>query len=86
MRITRRRLDSERGAVLLHVAIGILVMIGLLTFVVDWGVMWVGAKPGAELRRCRSAGRRRLDGVRCEWLDGSDRDWTGAASRAADSR
>jgi Flp pilus assembly protein TadG len=41
MRITRGRLDSERGAVLLHVAIGILVMIGLLTFVVDWGVMWV---------------------------------------------
>jgi Flp pilus assembly protein TadG len=41
MRITRRRLDSERGAILLHVAIGILVMIGLLTFVVDWGVMWV---------------------------------------------
>jgi Flp pilus assembly protein TadG len=42
MRITRRRLNSERGAVLLHVAISILVMIGLLTFVVDYGVLWVG--------------------------------------------
>ena len=41
MRITRRRLDSERGAVLLHVAISILVLIGLLTFVADWGVLWV---------------------------------------------
>ena len=41
MRITRGRLDSERGAVLLHVAISILVLIGLLTFVADWGVMWV---------------------------------------------
>ena len=41
MRITRGRRDSERGAVLLHVAIGILVMIGLLTFVADWGVLWV---------------------------------------------
>jgi Flp pilus assembly protein TadG len=41
MCITRGRLDSERGAILLHVAIGILVMIGLLTFVVDWGVLWV---------------------------------------------
>jgi Flp pilus assembly protein TadG len=41
MRITRGRLDSERGAVLLHVAISILVLIGLLTFVADWGVLWV---------------------------------------------
>jgi Flp pilus assembly protein TadG len=41
MRITGARSTSERGAVLLHVAIGILVMIGLLTFVADWGVMWV---------------------------------------------
>src|SRR6185503_20591612 len=38
----RLRLDSERGAVLIHVAIGIAVMIGFLTFVVDYGVMWVG--------------------------------------------
>lgn len=41
MRITRERSGTERGAVLLHVAIGILVMIGLLTFVADWGVLWV---------------------------------------------
>lgn len=33
---------SERGAVLIHVAIGIVVLIGFLTFVVDYGVMWVG--------------------------------------------
>src|SRR6185503_3336037 len=41
MRITRGRLDTERGAVLLHVAISFLVLIGLLTFVADWGVLWV---------------------------------------------
>ena len=41
MRITRGHLNSERGAILLHVAISILVLIGLLTFVADWGVMWV---------------------------------------------
>jgi len=34
--------DAERGAILVHVAIGMVVMIGFLTFVVDYGVMWVG--------------------------------------------
>jgi Flp pilus assembly protein TadG len=34
--------NSESGAVLIHVAIGIVVLIGFLTFVVDYGVMWVG--------------------------------------------
>jgi len=33
---------SERGAILIHVAVAILVLIGFLTFVVDYGVMWVG--------------------------------------------
>jgi len=42
MHTSRLRLNSERGAVLIHVAIGIVVMIGFLTFVVDYGVMWVG--------------------------------------------
>jgi Flp pilus assembly protein TadG len=37
-----RRATSERGAILIHVAIGMIVMIGFLTFVVDYGVMWVG--------------------------------------------
>jgi Flp pilus assembly protein TadG len=41
MRITKGRLDAERGAVLLHVAISMLVLIGLMTFVADWGVLWV---------------------------------------------
>ena len=46
--------------------------------------MWVATRPGAERRRCRGAGRGRRDGVRCERLDGSDRDRTGAAGGAAD--
>jgi Flp pilus assembly protein TadG len=36
-----RRSGSERGAILIHVAMGILVFIGLLTFVADYGVLWV---------------------------------------------
>ena len=42
MHNARLRLDTERGAVLIHVAIAIVVLIGFLTFVVDYGVMWVG--------------------------------------------
>ena len=38
------RQHSERGAILLHVVIGIVVLIGFLTFVVDYGVMWVGRR------------------------------------------
>src|SRR5688572_10846286 len=44
MRIIRRRRDPERGAILIHVAIAIVVLIGFLTFVVDYGVMWVGRR------------------------------------------
>jgi Putative Flp pilus-assembly TadE/G-like len=40
----RSTMTSERGAILLHVATGILVLIGVLTFVVDYGVMWVGRR------------------------------------------
>src|SRR5689334_17438560 len=35
---------SERGAIALHVAIGLVVLIAFLTFVVDYGVMWVGRR------------------------------------------
>jgi len=35
---------SERGAILLHVAIAMVVLIGYLTFVVDYGVFWVGRR------------------------------------------
>ena len=37
---TSRR--SNRGAILLNVAIGLMVFIGVTAFVVDYGVMWVG--------------------------------------------
>ena len=42
MNNARGRSGSERGAILIHVAIAIVVLIGFLTFVVDYGVMWVG--------------------------------------------
>jgi len=38
------RRHSERGAIVVHVLIGLLVLIGFLTFVVDFGVMWVGRR------------------------------------------
>jgi Flp pilus assembly protein TadG len=39
-----QRTRSERGAIALHVAIGMIVLIAFLTFVVDYGVMWVGRR------------------------------------------
>jgi len=35
---------SERGAILVHVAIGMIVLIGFNAFVVDWGVLLVGRR------------------------------------------
>ena len=38
------RLSSERGAILLHVAIAMVALIAVNTFVVDYGVMWVARR------------------------------------------
>jgi hypothetical protein len=39
-RTAQSRLSSERGAVLVHVAVALLGLIAFTTFVVDYGVMW----------------------------------------------
>ena len=39
-----QRATSERGAILLHIAIGMLILIAVNTFVVDYGVMWVARR------------------------------------------
>ena len=36
--------SSERGAILVHVAIAMLALIAVNTFVVDYGVMWVARR------------------------------------------
>lgn len=41
MSTTPSRRSSERGAVLIHVAIALLGLVAFTTFVVDYGVMWV---------------------------------------------
>jgi Flp pilus assembly protein TadG len=40
----RPNMSSERGAILLHVAIAMVTLIAVNTFVVDYGVMWVGRR------------------------------------------
>jgi Flp pilus assembly protein TadG len=40
--MTRSSRRSNRGAILINVAIGLMVVIGVSAFVVDYGVMWVG--------------------------------------------
>ncbi|RPH57260.1 MAG: hypothetical protein EHM89_14215, partial [Acidobacteria bacterium] len=42
--MNRPKRSSERGAILLHVAIAMLALIAVNTFVVDYGVMWVGRR------------------------------------------
>ena len=42
MHNARRRSDPSAAPSCIHVAIGMMVLIGFLTFVVDYGVMWVG--------------------------------------------
>ena len=37
----QRRRHSERGAVFIHVAIGLLVLLGFIAFVADYGLLWV---------------------------------------------
>ena len=81
MHKARRRHESERGAVLIHVAIGIVVLIGFLTFVVDYGVMWVGrrqAQNAADAGALAGAVAMAFDAN--GWTDRSD---TGPARTAA---
>ena len=40
--MARTSLRSNRGAILLNVATGLMVFFGVTAFVVDYGVMWVG--------------------------------------------
>jgi Flp pilus assembly protein TadG len=42
IRSLRTRLSAEQGISLIHVAISIFVLLGLTTFVLDYGVMWLG--------------------------------------------
>lgn len=41
MQISPSRLSSQRGAVLIHVAIALLGLVAFTTFVTDYGIMWV---------------------------------------------
>jgi Flp pilus assembly protein TadG len=72
---------SERGAILLHVAMGLMVLIGITTFVVDYGVMWVGRR---QAQNAADAGA--LAGAVAMAFDAggwTDRSTTGPARTAA---
>lgn len=75
------RLASERGAILVHVVIAAFVLIGVLTWVVDYGVMWVGRR---QAQNAADAGA--LAGAVAMAFDASgwtDRSETGPARAAA---
>jgi Flp pilus assembly protein TadG len=77
----RERAASEDGAILIHVAIALVVLIGFNTFVVDYGVMWVGRRMAQN-----SADAGALAGATALAFDDfEDRSETGAAKTAANA-
>src|SRR5678816_4358135 len=72
---------SDHGAMLLNLAVGLMVFIGMLAFVVDYGVMWVGR---GQAQNAADAGA--LAGAVAMALDTNgwtDRTVTGPARTAA---
>ena len=51
-------LASERGAILVNTVLSLLVLFGIATFVVDYGVVWIGrhqARSGERAAQCGTA-------------------------------
>jgi Flp pilus assembly protein TadG len=44
MRARQQQLDGEQGAILVHVALAIIALMAFSTFVVDYGVFWLGRR------------------------------------------
>src|SRR4029434_3730796 len=77
----RLSVRSDHGAMLLNLAVGLMVFIGMLAFVVDYGVMWVGR---GQAQNAADAGA--LAGAVAMALDTNgwtDRTETGPARAAA---
>lgn len=77
----RERAASEQGAILIHVALALVMLIGFNTFVVDYGVLWVGrgmAQNAADAGALAGATALAFD-------DFEDRSETGAAKTAANA-
>jgi putative Flp pilus-assembly TadE/G-like protein len=80
-RIRRRRSASERGAILIQVAVAMIVLIAFTAFVADYGLMWVGRR---QAQNAADAGA--LAGAIALAFDSfSDRSDTGPAKVAANS-
>jgi Flp pilus assembly protein TadG len=76
MKRSRGRLSSQRGAVLIHVAIALLGLVAFTTFVTDYGIMWVAR---GQIQTAADAGA--LAGATALAFDSST-DFTGAKDKA----
>jgi Flp pilus assembly protein TadG len=74
-----RRLSSESGAVLMNVILAMVLLIGINTFVIDYGVMWVGR---GQAQNAADAGAL-AGAVAMAFDDYNDRLDTGPAKRSA---
>lgn len=72
------RLSSERGAILMHVAVASVVVIAFSMFVVDYGILWVSRN---QAQNAADAGA--LAGAVAMAFDDDDRTDTGPAKQAA---
>ena len=71
--------SSERGAVLVHVALGLLVFMAFTTFVVDYGVLWVSRR---QAQNAADAGAM-AGAIAWGFDDREDLSATGPAKRSA---
>lgn len=72
------RLSSERGAILIHVAVASIVLIAFTMFIVDYGILWVARH---QAQNAADAGA--LAGAVAIAFDNDDRSATGPAKTAA---
>ena len=74
-----RDADNDRGAVLVHVAFAVLALTAFTTFVIDYGVFWVGRR---QAQNAADAGAL-AGAIALAYDDPNDRSSTGVAAQAA---
>src|SRR5687767_10703838 len=79
VRLSRRFVQSEGGAILIQVAIASVVLIAFTSFVVDYGILWVSRR---EAQNAADAGAM-AGAVALAFDNFTDRTDTGPAKRAA---
>src|SRR5687767_5133636 len=79
MTISRSTHDGERGAILVHVAMALITLMAFSTFVMDYGVFWLGRR---QAQNAADAGAL-AGAIALAYDDFDDRSDTGPAKESA---